>query len=753
MAYAALTSFNAGELSPRMIGRTDVSQYFKGCRTLNNFLVTPYGAVERRPGTMFLGRAKSDKVRLVPFVFSSEVSFILEFGHNCCRFFTGRHQVTADGVPLEITTPYSAEDLPRMKFIQSADVMTIVHPDHPVRELKRTAELVFELTEKEFQYPPVLEPNIDDDFTFTPSAREGEITLSTSKDFFEVGNVGGFVQLIHTRKESSIEKDFKSDTTSETLEVFGFWTFTTHGTWTGEIHIERSFDNGNTWYTYRSYSSSKDSNVNTSGTEELENVLYRMRMSDYEQSSSGTLKMCRAVLTNPDFVTTGVVKITSVTDARSAAGTVIKKLGSIESTAEWNEGAWSNRRGFPGSVAYYEERMIFGGTYHSPQTVWGSKTGDWDNFLLSDKDDAGLEFTLSSDTVNTITWLCGHKDALIIGTMDSEWTLSASSKEEALTPSNFRVKRHSVYGSGNISALLVGDTLLFIQRGERKVREFAYSYEKDGFVAPDMTILADHITHSRITEVALQQQPDTILWCVLGNGTLAALTYERDQEVIGWHRHDTPGKILSAAVIPNEISKDLYLAVERENGTFIEMMAPREFEGIENACFLDSAVTVRGEGLLEVSGLEHLEGQTVSVLIDGALGIPQTVFEGMITLDRPADTVTVGLPFESHLKTMPIEMDLQNGSSQLRKKSVGELRLRVYDSVGGEVCCGQDRWQIIVSRDVLEDDMDAAVTPKTAPYTFNLLSGYESECSVEVRQRDPLPFNMSSLVVNISVEN
>lgn len=753
MAYVALTSFNAGELSPRMIGRTDVSQYFKGCRTLSNFLVTPYGAVERRPGTVFLGRAKSDKVRLVPFVFSSEVSFVLEFGHNCCRFFSGRQQVMKDGVPLEIETPYTADDLVKIKFIQSADVMTIVHPDHPVRELRRTAELVFELTEKTFQFPPVLDPNIDDEFTFTPSGREGDITLSTSKDFFEVGNVGGFVQLIHTRKESSIDKDFVSNITSETLEVFGFWTFTTHGTWTGEIHIERSFDNGNTWYTYRSYSSTKDSNVNTSGTEELENVLYRMRMSDYEQSSTGTLKLCRAVLTNPDFVTTGVVKITAVTDPRNASGTVIKKLGSTEKTAEWNEGAWSNRRGFPGSIAYYEERMIFGGTYHSPQTIWGSKTGDWDNFLLSEKDDAGLEFTLSSDTVNTITWLCGHKDALIIGTLDSEWTLSGSTQDAALTPSNFRVRRQSVYGSGNINALLVADTLLFIQRGERKVREFAYSFEKDGFVAPDITILADHITHSRIKEVALQQQPDTILWCVLGNGTLAALTYERDQEVIGWHRHYTQGKILSAAVIPDEVTKDLYLAVERQNGTFIEVMSPREFEGIENACFLDSAVTVKGEGLREVSGLEHLEGQTVSLLADGAACSPRQVTAGKITLDDEAATVTVGLSFESLLVTMPIEMDLQNGSSQLRKKSVGELRLRVYDSVGGEVCCGQDRWQIIVSRDVLEDHMDAAVTPKTAPYTFNLLSGYESECSVKVRQTDPLPFNMSSLVVNIAVEN
>ena len=157
MPYVALTSFNAGELSPKMIGRTDVSQYFKGCKTLENFLVTPYGAVERRPGTRFLARAKSTRVRLVPFVFSSEISFILEFGEKYCRFFSSRSQVCVNGAPLEIGTPYTAEDLPQMKFIQSADVMTIVHSDHVVRELKRTGEFVFELTEKEFEYPPMLE--------------------------------------------------------------------------------------------------------------------------------------------------------------------------------------------------------------------------------------------------------------------------------------------------------------------------------------------------------------------------------------------------------------------------------------------------------------------------------------------------------------------------------------------------------------------------------------------------------------------
>ena len=156
---------------------------------------------------------------------------------------------------------------------------------------------------------------------------------------------------------------------------------------------------------------------------------------------------------------------------------------------------------------------------------------------------------MASDTVNNIAWMSQH-DALVMGAGDSEWTLSASTADAPLTASNVKVKRQSVYGSSNISAKMVGDVILFVQRQGRKVREFVYTWEKDGYVSPDLTILADHITESGIKEIALQQQPDNILWCSLNNGNLAAMTYERDQEIVGWHKHTTDGAFESITVIP-----------------------------------------------------------------------------------------------------------------------------------------------------------------------------------------------------------
>ena len=473
-------------------------------------------------------------------------------------------------------------------------------------------------------------------------------------------------------------------------------------------------------------------------------------MRDYTASSSGTLKLCRCLFVNPDFQTTGVVKITSVADAKTAAGTVVSKLGEVDATTEWNEGAWSFRRGFPRTISFYEERMMFGGNRFKPQTVWGSKTNDWDNFLIGTLDDDGLEFTISSDTVNTICWMCQH-DALVIGTMDSEWTLSASDSSAALTPSNFQVKRQSVYGSKGISAQMVGDTILFVQRGSRKVREFVFQWEKNGYTSPDMTVLADHITTSGIKETALQQLPDSILWCVLNDGTVAALTYERDQQVIGWSKHDTNGEVISCTVLPDGEKDVIYWAVRRGPQVYLEEMSPRGFPGVEQAFFVDCGKTFILDNAEVVSGLDHLEGFQVQILADGAVQTPKVVQNGGVILDYPATIITVGLAYESLLSPMPIEVEMQNGQSVLRKKSIGELRIRMYDSVGGEARVGADNWQYIISRDVLSDDLDRAIAVKNDVVIFNVLSGNDYTPEIEIRQIEPLPININSIVATYDV--
>lgn len=748
--FLSLNSFNAGELSPKMLGRNDVSQYGKGCEKLLNFFVTPYGSVERRPGTYDCGAAKtSGAVRLIRFVVSSTISYICEFGNLYIRFWKDGMKVPETGTRLELTSVYKESELEDIQFVQSADVMTLVHPAHPVYELRRTAEDVFTLTLKEWEYPPMLDPNNDDDLKLTPSgmAANSNITLTASSSLFQAGHVGAYFELIHTRRDNSIEKDFQADGTSDSLEVKGFWTFSTHGTWTGNISIERSFDGGTTWIPYRTYTSSNDSNVSTSGEEDDDGVFYRIKMEGYEQSGTGTLRLCRAKFVNPGFQKTGVVQIVDVISGSTATATVIQELGGEEPTAEWSEGAFSTLRGFPRSIAYFEERMMFGGTATKPQTVWGSKTGDWDNFLLGDKDDNGLEFTLASDTINEIGWMCQH-NALVIGTADSEWTLSASSGDAALTPTNFQVKRQSVYGTSKIPALMAGETILFIQRGARKVREFVYSWEKEGYNCPDMTILADHITAGGVVETALMQLPDTILWCLLSNGTLAALTYERDQEVVGWHRHElAAGRILSIAVVPNGSEDVLYLAAQLNGSVRILKMAGRSED-----FYVDFGKKITGSSISSFTLESYLSDRDIQVVADDAIEKDFTKSGTTVTLDNAATaSVVYGLGYTSELKTMPLEIETQNGQSLLRKKTVGEIRLRYYNSIGGEAKSGASDWQMIQSRDVIVDDMDRAITVKSDVSLLNPLAGYSMVSNVSVRQRDPMPFNLTSIVVTYEV--
>ncbi len=746
--FQTICSFNAGELSEKMKARVDVSQYGKGCKTVKNFLVRPYGSVEKRPGTLFVANTKetAKAVRLIPFVFSTDTVYICEFGDNYIRFYRNRAFV------MELSSIYPAAAVAGIKYVQCADVMYLAHPSYPVQVLKRTSATVFEISTLEWAYPPVLDPNLDDGFTITPSGVSGNITLAASKDLFLAGHKDAYFELIHIRRQNSIDGEFSNSTTSggegtsTTLEVKGFWTFTTHGTWTGNVAIQRSYDNGSTWGDYRVYSSSNDSNVSTSGEEEDSDVLYRIHITGYSQSSTGTIKKCVYKFVNPDFRTTGVVQITAVTDARNASATVIKKLGEAVATNEWNEGAFSGVSGYPCAIAFFEERLFFGGIAKKPQTIWGSKTNDWNNFLDGTKDDDAISFTLASDTVNEIEWLVQH-DNLIIGTSDSEWTLGASNKDEALTASNFHCVRQSVYGSAPIAARMAGEVVLFVQRQARKVREFCYSYEKDGFVSPDLTILADHITEGGVVETALTQQPDTLLWCLLSSGTIAALTYERDQEVCGWQRIVTDGAIQSICAVPGTDGDTLYWIVVRNGKRMIEEMAPRTWSDTAHCIYLDSAVVVdNGDDTgTVVSGLNHLEGKTVDILADGYDEYPAVVSGGTVTIPKAAHIICAGLPVESEVSPMPIEFETQNGLSLSRKKRICELRLMVYGSIGGEARSGDCPWQKVISRDVLKDDVDKPISPKTETVRLETHGGYNEETNIEVRHDLPLPFNLAAI--------
>lgn len=515
--------------------------------------------------------------------------------------------LTSDNYPIyEIVSPYLTADLFELKFEHSNDVMWIAHEEYEPRRLSRISLCSFTLTEEAFDDGPFLPVNSDTTKTISASATTGTVTLTAvGHEPFVTGTTAGHApsgtgptaksltgtlfKLIHSEESQSIEHRFTSaGDTSSSLTVYRgvTWDFVTNGTWRGKIILERSYDDV-VWETIHEVVSDKNANEKSSATETAADASYRMRseLGPFE-SWDGTAS-CQFSVRDSDHI--GIVEITSVASSTSATGTVMQELGSTEATHRWAEGYWSNYRGWPSCVAISpEERLVYAGSTSYPLTVWGSKSG---NYTSMDEgiglDDEAIIFTLvGSGRQNAIRWIVS-RNVLIMGTAGGEHLLGASSEEEAMTPDNVKAKVQSNYGSANLQALLVNDAILFVQKGARKVREMSWSFEKDSYVADDLTVFSNHITESTIVDWAYQRAPDPMVWCVRDDGQMAVMSYEREQNVWSWCRLTTSDNTSesdfeSVAIISTPFEEDqVWTIVERTIGgstvRYVEYFAPRAF--------------------------------------------------------------------------------------------------------------------------------------------------------------------------------
>ena len=319
----------------------------------------------------------------------------------------------------------------------------------------------------------------------------------------------------------------------------------------------------------REYDSNQDRNVVTSGNE-LERCGMKIWVSDYTAPSVAPSITPRALLQASNIYVGGVAKITSVaTNGLTASVNITEWLGNDASGATkfWTEPAFSGVRGYPRTVSLHEQRLMFGGTSYQPNTIWGSVIDDFENFQTGSTASDAINFTLSASEGNRINWMYSQA-RLLIGTSGDEWTIGSADTSQSLSATNVQAQRQSSYGSKYLRGALVNDVLLFVQRNGRKVRELVYDLNKDGWVAPDLTLLAEHITNGEIMEIAYQQQPDAVLWAVRGDGALIAMTYERDQKVVGWHRHNFGDADVEsvATIYGNGTEDELWMVIKRYRG-------------------------------------------------------------------------------------------------------------------------------------------------------------------------------------------
>jgi hypothetical protein len=652
----ALSSFTAGEISPRLEGRVNLEKYREGLADLTNMVVHPHGGVARRPGTEFLGEVKSSAnyTRLIPFQFKTSDTYILEFGNEYMRVYRNGLQVLTDA-PKTITA------------ITKANPGVITSNSHG---------------------------------------------FANGDEIYIIG-VGGMTQLNgrNFRVANVTTNTFTlTDLFGNAIDTTNFTTFTSGGTADKIYEITTPYTTAN--LPALNFAQSAD-------------VMY---------------------LVHPTYD----IRTLSRTDHNAWTLATATITGSPTPSL-----SGSNNR--PSVVTFFEQRLVFAGTNNNPQTIWFSKSADYLNFTVGTLADDALIYTIAANQVNAIRFLSATR-ILVLGTSGGEYVLTTTN-DGPVTPTTTQIRKYSNYGSAPVQPVQVADVTLFLQRGNKKVREFRYVGEVDtsGYQAPDMTILAEHITEGGITEFAYQQEPDSVIWAVRADGTLLGMTYRRDEQVVAWHKHVIGGEfsggqavVESIATLPNDDAEDeLYMVVKRtidgQTKRYIERLNVFEFgDQTTSAYFVDSGLSYSGGAITSLSGLWHLPGETVSVLANGASHPDRTVSNGAISLAFSATSASIGYGYTSEMRTLRLEAGSSDGTSQGKPKRIHAITLRLYRTVGLEVGPASADVDRIYFRDS-SMSMDTAVPLYTGDKTVEFPGGFEDDDRIYVRQTQPLPLTVLAL--------
>ncbi|NQW01678.1 MAG: hypothetical protein HQ483_18385 [Rhodospirillales bacterium] len=577
MAYNIIqANFIKGELSPLVHARVDLELFRTGLAICENWLVLPQGGIKTRPGTMYVAEAKDSAkaVRVVRFIYSTEVNYILEFGETYIRVFKEQSQVLSAGVPVEITTTYMQSELFNLQFTQDENTLYIVHKDHVPARLTRSSHTAWTLADMAFTAAP---------------------------------------------------------------------------------------------------------------------------------------------------------------------------------------GAWTSNN-YPQRVAFYEDRLVLAATPNQPNTAWFSKTGSHADFTTGAAADAAMEIVARTGQVNAIQWMVEDK-LLQFGTTAATRTLGGTG-DTALEPNNISQRRHTTDGSSSLQPVQTGAVTVFAGDKKRRLREFIYSFENDRFLAPDLTLLSEHILKPQVVEMAYAQDPFPIIWCALGNGELAGCTYDSDFKIAGWHRHRIGGdagrgwgEVESIAVIPGADHDELWMVVKRTiNGTskrYIEYLTqPFDDELLvkDEAFQVDSGLSYAGAAADTFTGLDHLEGETVAILANGALDPVQAVASGTVSLQggRSATKASIGFAYTATARSLRLGIADAGGTILGRKSSVGRVVVDVQASLLTKAGTDLNRLEVVVQRDGA-DPMDSSPPLFTGAREVIIDDDWETAGQVYLVQDVPLPATVRAL--------
>jgi len=823
-------SFNAGELSPRLSTRTDFAKYPAGVETMLNLRPLPEGGAMRRPGTRYVAAAKSSSVkgRLKRFQFSATQPYILELSNLAMRFFRNQAQVVVADTDAAVTNGTFTSNITDWDDRSTGGAGNEITHDSTNGRLNLTpsgtaaddigwAEQDITTTatgtEHTIKFRVIGAPGDKIEFQ-VGTASTGAQTLAVTKR--EVGyhcisftptTSPFYIQFLArgSDQNKTVQIDDVSIIDDSALEIDTPYAeadlYTIEGPQSADVlYLFHA--------SYPTYKLQRFGDTSWSLTE----VAWQDGPYLEQNSTSTTLTAASATglgvtLTassiigiNDDegFKTTDVGRLVRLTDSATinwgwgvivgwtstTVVTVDVKRTFTVTTAEttWRLGSWSGTTGYPQASSFYEQRLFCAGTTEQPQTFWASQTSDFENMAPDSanssgvwnatvEDDDGLDYTLSADNVNVIRWLSAGEDTLAIGTVGGEWVPSSSGG--VLTPTDITVRRQTTHGSAKIQPVRVDNIVLFVQRAGRKIREFGFSFDVDGYKAPDMTRLAQHITYGGIVEMDYAEEPDSTLYAVRTDGVLLSMTYRRDEDVVGWSRNIIGGSfgsgdavVESVVVIPgndgsgqthdssdrDEVWVQVKRTIDGNTARYIEFFE-RDYENghdQEDAYYADSLITYDGASTASITGLDHLEGETVRIWADGSIQASKTVASGAITLDIAASVVQVGLAYTHRLKTLKVEGGNPAGTSVGKKKRIYGATFALLNS--HIMSYGPDTGNLLTKdfRQV-SDEMDEQVPLFTGEQTLSFNGNYGTDTRIIVESDAPAPFTLLAIAPEIQM--
>lgn len=734
------TSFSGGEFGPELEGRVDTNEYQFSVKRMENMIPTLQGPAVRRAGSRFVKSVKtaSDQTWLVRFEFSVEQAYVLEFGDQYIRFYLNHGQLLSGGSPYEISSPYAIADLTdadgffNLDYVQSGDVVYFTHKDedYPVYKLTRLGAVNWTMTEVDLQNGPFLDINPDQTTTLYASATTGTVTVIASSTIFATYDVGTRLYFEQPLTESATAwEPGKSITTNDIRKSDGKFYKALNTATTGTIqptHSSGSVYDGDT------------------------GVQWQFLHAGF---GYGKITVVSSTFTN---ACTMEVESTLPDDV----------IGASNATNRWAFGAFGDTRlGYPSLVSFFKERLVL--FQSSSQRAFFSVAADFENFARLNNsgevaDDQAIIVDITGGEVNRFEWVVSGGD-LILGTAGGEQIIRELSTERPFAPGNVASLQVSEYGSAPVKPVRVGSSILFVQRSGRKIREMSFSptsQNKEGYGSFDLTVYTPHLfpRGTYITQMKYQQEPYSVVWVLRNDGLLIACRYTPNTQNVGFSRCPIGGSAVVEAIqtipAPDGDRDELWLIANRTiNGGTTRYVEWIEYEwdasqDDEDRFYVDSGATYDSTPASTITGLSHLEGETVDVLADGAVHPQRTVSSGQITLDDDYSVVQIGLPCPAKLRTLRLNAGSADGTAQGKTGRIHEVGFRFLDTLGGKFGPTESNLDVILFRG--SDPMDAPPPSFTGDkLNLSFPDDYNSDNEIWYVNDQPLPVKLLAIMPRI----